>query len=266
MDGSEDFSPAVSPATEGNGFGMLRPIDLGGVRIDCPVLLAPMLDTESISDKKVLVVDDSGFFRRRVSEILSADPDIQVVGTATNGREAIDQALALKPDDVSALSAQGDAMVQRGAFDQLGASHAICNVVYGAQAVFDSYMAADFCKAINDWIAAEWLARDSRLRASIVVPIQAPDLAVEEIERRAGDNRFVSVLVPSQGEMLLGRRHYWPIYQAAEKYRLPIAIHAGSAYRGAPSSIGWPSLVTQALSRSSEYCACRRARNRTRSA
>ena len=42
MDGSEDFSPAVSPATEGNGFGMLRPIDLGGVRIDCPVLLAPM--------------------------------------------------------------------------------------------------------------------------------------------------------------------------------------------------------------------------------
>lgn len=32
---------------------------------------------------KVLVVDDSGFFRRRVSEILSADGQIQVVGTAT---------------------------------------------------------------------------------------------------------------------------------------------------------------------------------------
>lgn len=50
---------------------------------------------------KVLVVDDSGFFRRRVSEILSADPNIQVVGTATNGREAIDQALALKPDVIT---------------------------------------------------------------------------------------------------------------------------------------------------------------------
>lgn len=50
---------------------------------------------------KVLVVDDSGFFRRRVSEILSADPDIQVVGTATNGREAIDQARALKPDVIT---------------------------------------------------------------------------------------------------------------------------------------------------------------------
>ncbi|MBF2944573.1 response regulator, partial [Pseudomonas aeruginosa] len=50
---------------------------------------------------KVLVVDDSGFFRRRVSEILSADGQIQVVGTATNGREAIEQALALRPDVIT---------------------------------------------------------------------------------------------------------------------------------------------------------------------
>ncbi|WP_434680784.1 chemotaxis response regulator protein-glutamate methylesterase [Pseudomonas sp. R1-18] len=50
---------------------------------------------------KVLVVDDSGFFRRRVTEILSSDPNIQVVGTATNGKEAIEQALALKPDVIT---------------------------------------------------------------------------------------------------------------------------------------------------------------------
>ncbi len=50
---------------------------------------------------KVLVVDDSGFFRRRVSEILSTDSGIQVIGTASNGREAIEQALALKPDVIT---------------------------------------------------------------------------------------------------------------------------------------------------------------------
>lgn len=50
---------------------------------------------------KVLVVDDSGFFRRRVTEILSSDPAIQVIGTATNGREAIDQTMALKPDVIT---------------------------------------------------------------------------------------------------------------------------------------------------------------------
>lgn len=50
---------------------------------------------------KVLVVDDSGFFRRRVSEILSSDPAIQVVGTATNGKEAIELAQSLKPDVIT---------------------------------------------------------------------------------------------------------------------------------------------------------------------
>lgn len=50
---------------------------------------------------KVLVVDDSGFFRRRLVEILSADPQIKVVGTATNGQEAVEQTLALSPDVIT---------------------------------------------------------------------------------------------------------------------------------------------------------------------
>ncbi|SDR96099.1 two-component system, chemotaxis family, response regulator CheB [Halopseudomonas xinjiangensis] len=50
---------------------------------------------------KVLVVDDSGFFRRRVAEILGGDKQIQVVGTASNGQEAVDQTLALRPDVVT---------------------------------------------------------------------------------------------------------------------------------------------------------------------
>ncbi|NLY58124.1 MAG: chemotaxis response regulator protein-glutamate methylesterase [Gammaproteobacteria bacterium] len=50
---------------------------------------------------KVLVVDDSGFFRRRVAEILGADPQIKVVGTATNGQEAVEQTLALHPDVIT---------------------------------------------------------------------------------------------------------------------------------------------------------------------
>ena len=114
-------------------------------------------------------------------------------------------------------------------------------MLYGAQAVHDPYMASAFCKAINDWIATDWLSRDPRLRASIVLPLQDPELAIEEIERRAGDTRFVSILVLAQNEDLLGRRQYWPIWKTAERYGLPLAIHAGSQYRTAPSSIGWPS-------------------------
>lgn len=50
---------------------------------------------------KVLVVDDSGFFRRRLTEILGSDPQIEVVGTANNGQEAIEKTLALKPDVIT---------------------------------------------------------------------------------------------------------------------------------------------------------------------
>lgn len=50
---------------------------------------------------KVLVVDDSGFFRRRLTEILSSDINIKVIGTASNGREGIEQAQLLKPDVIT---------------------------------------------------------------------------------------------------------------------------------------------------------------------
>src|SRR5690554_2800206 len=50
---------------------------------------------------KVLVVDDSGFFRRRILEILKPVSAIEVVGTAANGREAIEQVKKLKPDVVT---------------------------------------------------------------------------------------------------------------------------------------------------------------------
>jgi len=50
---------------------------------------------------RVLVVDDSGFFRRRIVEILEEDARIEVIGTAADGQQAIDQVAALKPDVVT---------------------------------------------------------------------------------------------------------------------------------------------------------------------
>jgi len=49
---------------------------------------------------RVVVVDDSGFFRRRVTEILDSDPSIKVVGSAENGQDAIEKVKELKPDVV----------------------------------------------------------------------------------------------------------------------------------------------------------------------
>ena len=50
---------------------------------------------------KVLVVDDSTFYRRRVREILDDDRELEVVGEARNGRDALDKIELLKPDVVT---------------------------------------------------------------------------------------------------------------------------------------------------------------------
>lgn len=50
---------------------------------------------------KVLVVDDSSFFRRRVSDIINADPELEVIDTASNGQEAIDKIARLRPNVVT---------------------------------------------------------------------------------------------------------------------------------------------------------------------
>ena len=47
---------------------------------------------------RVMVVDDSVVVRKIVTDVLSSDPDIEVVGTAVNGKIAVGKVEQLKPD------------------------------------------------------------------------------------------------------------------------------------------------------------------------
>jgi DNA-binding NarL/FixJ family response regulator len=49
---------------------------------------------------RVLLADDQGLVRAGFRMILRAEPDIEVVGEAADGRQAVEQARALKPDVV----------------------------------------------------------------------------------------------------------------------------------------------------------------------
>jgi len=129
--------------------------------------------------------------------------------------------------------------------DVFDVSVAICNPLYGVQLLFSEDMAAAFARAVNNWIAAEWLDHEPRLRASIVVPVQNIEMAVDEIERCGRDPRFVQVLLLASGDAPLGKRHYWPIYAAAERLGLPVGIHAGSSYHNPPTAVGWPSYYAE---------------------
>jgi len=129
--------------------------------------------------------------------------------------------------------------------DPFGADIAVCNVLYGLQMLFSEDLEAAYAQAVNDWTRHTLLDPEPRLRASIVLPTQNPARAVAEIERCAGDPRFVQVLLLAGLDQPLGRRMWWPIYEAAEKHRLPVGIHAGSNYHNPPTAVGWPSFHTE---------------------
>lgn len=131
--------------------------------------------------------------------------------------------------------------VRDNLLDHFDLKFAIAHTLHGSIALYNEDMGAEFAKAINSWVTSEWLDKEPRLRASIAVHAQNPQLAVEEIERRANDPRFVAVLLPVMGDSPLGRRIYWPIYEAAERHGLAIAVHAGSTYRNPPTGSGFTS-------------------------
>lgn len=139
----------------------------------------------------------------------------------------------------------GVARLRDQLLDPFGLRYAIGHCVFGAQAVYDPYLAAALCRATNDWLVAEWLDREPRLRASMTVSLRDPARAVEEIERLAPDRRFVQIVVLAMDEMPLGRSHNWPVLDAAARHGLPVAVHAGSSYRHAPTQSGFPSYLIE---------------------
>ena len=55
--------------------------------------------TNARTDKiRLLIVDDSVFFRKALTEALASDPRIQVIGSAVDAMDAMEKIKALKPD------------------------------------------------------------------------------------------------------------------------------------------------------------------------
>lgn len=127
------------------------------------------------------------------------------------------------------------------------------NVEYGIMQVLTPGVAGEpnleygaaLASALNDWQVDAWVDPEPRLRAAVVVALEDTPSAVEEIARHAGDKRFVQINLPPRASEPLGRRKYWPIYQAALDAGLPVGIHIGGWGGVAPTASGYPSFYAE---------------------
>jgi predicted TIM-barrel fold metal-dependent hydrolase len=167
---------------------------------------------------------------------------------STHARQALSETLAfprMTPD-----VARRDAWPPNGAppgsdldfmrtqhLDLNGVEIGILIALRGAGAQRNLDYGAALAHAMNEWQVAAWLDKEPRLRGSILVNPEDPASAVKEIERCAGDRRFVQVLLPPRASEPLGRRRYWPIYEAIVRAGLPIGMHVGGV-SGHPATAG----------------------------
>jgi predicted TIM-barrel fold metal-dependent hydrolase len=92
--------------------------------------------------------------------------------------------------------------------------------------------------AVNDWVRDEFLAKDDRVRGSMVVSTLDIPTAVQEVERVGPDRRFAQILMPVRNDVPYGNRIYHPLYEAAQRHGLPIALHAWGRGGNAPTTTG----------------------------
>jgi uncharacterized protein len=147
------------------------------------------------------------------------------------------------PDVPGGVPGSDPELARRQLLDEWDVDYAVLNGLNGQDCYDPPGFAAELNRAVNDWLWEEWMEPDGRWLGAIAVPHDYPDLAVEEIERRAGEGRWVQVIFPASTQEPLGSRKYWPVYEAAVAHGLPVAVHSGGydTHLGA----GWPSFYIE---------------------
>lgn len=135
--------------------------------------------------------------------------------------------------------------LKEAVLDPLAPRIAILNCLTLFETHRNPYYAAAMASAVNDWLRAEWLDRDPRLRAGLVLSTLDAESAVAEIERLGGDRRFVHLLLPVRTDAPYGNRRYHPIYEAAVRHGLVVGLHAWGRPASAPTPSGYTSTYLQ---------------------
>jgi predicted TIM-barrel fold metal-dependent hydrolase len=117
--------------------------------------------------------------------------------------------------------------LREAVLDPLVVDAAIVSCYWGLERIRHPDFALGLARAINDWLIAEWLEKDPRLRASMVVPGFIPAEAAAEIRRVGSHPGFVQVLLPVRATRLYGQRTWHPMFEAMVEHDLVAGVHYG---------------------------------------
>lgn len=98
-----------------------------------------------------------------------------------------------------------------------------------ATALINPYVSQQITRAMNRWTTDRWLATDRRLSSMMLVSMQVPTGAADEIRRTGRDPRIVGVFLGGNGlGKAFGHPCYHVVYQAAVEMGLPVVIKSNS--------------------------------------
>lgn len=197
---------------------------------------------------RVLIVDDSRFFRNRVSEIIAADPLLEVIGTASNGQEAIVMVHKLAPDVIimdvempimDGISAVREIMARKPTPILMFSSMTTA----GAKVTLDALEAGavDFLPKKFEDIASNFAVAASVLRQRIY-HIGRKSSSKREVDSRHIGKRRIDVFKESQTPSWLSTQRYGLLAIAASTGG-PVAIQ--SILEKLPENFPLPIIVVQ---------------------
>src|SRR5579883_1069317 len=213
-------------------------VELSSIRERTTPIRRPVIDCDvhnAVPNVQALFPYLNGYWREHITESRFKGP----VNTIYPRKAPI----SARPDSVPADGRPPGSdldLLRTQLLDPLGVETAILNCTYAIDSLHNPEAAIALASAVNDWQIAEWLEKDRRLRAAIVVPSQLPALAAKEIDRVAEHPGFVQVFLPARSLLPYGNRNYQPLWEAIARHDLVAGIHFGGVPGNPPTPSGWP--------------------------
>ena len=117
-------------------------------------------------------------------------------------------------------------------------------VIFGTQialtvnGLISGELSAAICHAVNEWLLEYCSADQKRLRAVGLIPCQAPETAVKELEYLAKRGATSAMLPTNVYGRNLGEPFFYPIYEVAQDIGITLSVHPQTGHEGVPGVSG----------------------------